>query len=36
MSVFMIQVQVHIYIVSAIYCNIVVDHNLHYGGCASY
>ena len=36
MSVHMIQVQVHIYIVSTIYHNIVIGHNMHYGRCASY
>ena len=36
MSVCMIQVQVYIYRVSTIYCNIVIGHNVHYGGCASY
>ena len=35
MSESMLQVQVHIYIVSAIYCKLVTDHNMHYGGCAS-
>ena len=35
MNVCMLQVQVHIYIVSAIYCKLVVGHNMHYGGCVS-
>ena len=32
----MIQVHVHIYRISAIYCDIVIGHNMHYRGCASY
>ena len=35
MTEYVLQVQVYIDIVSAIYCNIVIGHNMHYGGCAS-
>ena len=32
----MVQVLVHIYRVNFIYCDIVIGHNMHYRGCASY
>ena len=35
MNVFMLQVQVHIYTISAIYCKLMIGHKMHYGGCTS-
>ena len=31
----MLEVQVHIYTISTIYCKLVIGHNMNYGGCAS-